>query len=273
MTFSYDKLDQPEVLAAIFHPRRDSGTEAAGVEEVMIPVDEDVSISGRLHLADDPDAPSILFFHGNGEIAADYDDVGPRYNEQGMSLLAVDYRGYGRSGGTPAVGTMINDAHAILTWTREWLASRGRTGILAVMGRSLGSVSAIELAATSPDSIDGLIVESGIAQTMPLLLCLGVDPSVLGIAEMDGFRNLQKIAMVTKPTYILHAQFDQFIPMGIAENLQAQCGARTKEFQMVPGADHNNIIDRTGRLYFDAIARFVKKLGKADRPRRRGVRG
>jgi alpha-beta hydrolase superfamily lysophospholipase len=273
MTFSYEKLDQPEVLALLFHPRNELLPISAGVVPVMIPVEDDISISGRFHLVEDLTAPAILFFHGNAETAADYDEIGPRYNQQGISFLAVEYRGYGGSGGTPTVSSMIRDAAAILTWTREWLAGQGHTGMLAVMGRSLGSVSAIELAAAHSDKIDGLIIESGIAQTMPLLLFLGIDAADLGISEMDGFKNLQKIATVSKPTYILHAQFDQFIPVQLAENLQAHCGAHAKEFQMIPGADHNNIIERTGRLYFEAIARFVKKLGKASRPRKKGVRG
>ena len=49
----------------------------------------------------DPAAPSILFFHGNGEIVADYDDLGPLYNRMGINFLAADYRGYGRSTGRP----------------------------------------------------------------------------------------------------------------------------------------------------------------------------
>lgn len=148
-------------------------------------------------------------------------------------------------------------------------------GILAcfpIWGRSLGSVSAIELA-SSEETVAGLIIESGIAQTMPLLLTIGLDVQALGIDEPDGFGNLQKIAQVQKPTYILHAQHDQIIPVSLAEGLQSVCGARSKEFQMIPGADHNNILALTGTLYFKAISQFLRKIGKSHGPRRSGIRG
>lgn len=269
----YDKLDQPEVLAALFHPRKDpSSKPPPNAVDVDITVDEGITVGARFHMVEDVKAPNILFFHGNGEIVSDYDTIGPLFNEQGLSFLAVDYRGYGRSGGQPTVSAMMRDAHTVFRQVKTWLAGQNRTGYLAVMGRSLGSVSAVELAASHAEEVDGLIIESGIAQTTPLLLCLGVDVQALGISEADGFNNLQKIARFTKPTYILHAQFDQLIPVSSAETIQAQCSARVKEFQMVPGADHNTIFEKTGRLYFEAIRRFVNKLGQPQRPRRPGVR-
>jgi len=268
----YEKLDRPEVKAALFYPRQDTTAPPVGAVDYGIEVETGVVLGARFFLTTDPAAVNLLFFHGNGEVVGDYDDVGPQYNEQGINFLAVDYRGYGQSTGAPTVSAMIQDAHRILSWVLEWLAGEGRPGHLVVMGRSLGSVSAIELAATE-EAVAGLIVESGIAQTLPLLLALGLDVRTLGIAEADGFGNLEKIAKVQKPTYILHAQHDQIIPISLAEELQSRCGARSKEFQMIPGADHNNILALTGRLYFQAIKQFLKRVGKSHGPRRSGMRG
>jgi len=55
--------------------------------------------------------------------------------------------------------------------------------------------------------------------------------------------------------------------------LQSVCGARSKEFQMIPGADHNNILALTGKRYFQAIKQFLKRVGKSHGPRRSGIRG
>ena len=269
---TYEKLDRPEVLAALFYARQETTPTPAGAQDQEIEVEAGGKLGARFFLTDDPAAVNLLFFHGNGEVVSDYDDVGPRYNEQGINFLAVDYRGYGRSIGTPTVTAMIEDAHRIVHWVLAWLAGQGRTGHLVVMGRSLGSVSAIELA-SSEEAVAGLIVESGIARTLPLLRTIGLDPQGLGITEEDGFDNLQKIARVQKPTYILHAQHDQIIPLSEAEELQSLCGARSKEFQMIPGADHNNILERTGKLYFQAIKQFLKRVGKSHGPRRSGIRG
>ena len=67
---------------------------------MLIPVEKDEVVGGRFHMAE-KSAPNILFFHGNGEIVADYDDMGPLYNRMNISFLPVDYRGYGRSTGKP----------------------------------------------------------------------------------------------------------------------------------------------------------------------------
>ena len=258
--FGYAKLDQPGVVEILFHPRKESdSTPPPGAIDYEITVEEGVRVGARFHMADTT-APNILFFHGNGEIVGDYDSIGPMYNEHGLSFLAVDYRGYGRSGGTPTVTSMMRDTHVIFKEVRNWLKNEKRTGPLVVMGRSLGSACALELAASYEQDMSGLIIDSGFPHTVPLLNCLGVDTQALGITEADGFRNIQKIGQFAKPTLIIHAQHDQFIPVMSAEILQVECIARSKEFQMVPGADHNTILLRTGKHYFENIKRFTNKI-------------
>jgi alpha-beta hydrolase superfamily lysophospholipase len=264
--FGYAKLDQPGVLQVIFHPRPEYDSQPPpGAIDYDIVVEEDIRVGARFHMAG-TEAPNILFFHGNGEIVADYDSIGPMYNEHGLSFLIVDYRGYGRSGGVPTVTSMMRDTYVVFKEVLNWLKAESRTGPLVIMGRSLGSACAIELAASSEDDISGLIVESGFAHTVPLLSCLGVDTQALGITEADGFKNNEKIAQFAKPTLFIHAQYDQFIPVTSAEVLQVQCAARSKEFQVVPGADHNTIMVRTGKRYFEAIKQFTNKIeGKREK--------
>jgi len=121
---TYEKLDRPEVLAALFYARQETTPTPAGAQDHEIEVEAGVVLGARFFLTDDPAAVNLLFFHGNGEVVSDYDDAGPRYNEQGVNFLAVDYRGYGRSTGTPGVGAMIEDAHRALDWVLAWLAGQ-----------------------------------------------------------------------------------------------------------------------------------------------------
>jgi pimeloyl-ACP methyl ester carboxylesterase len=132
------------------------------VEDILVPVAADVAVGARLHLGS-PAHANILFFHGNGEIAADYDEIGPFYNRIGANFLAIDYRGYGRSSGYPTVAAMMRDGHAIFKYVTAWLAQNGFSGPLIVMGRSLGSASGIELAAAYPGQISGLIIQKFIS--------------------------------------------------------------------------------------------------------------
>lgn len=268
--YDYSKLDQPDVLRTIFHPRRDmdNGPPPPGAVDCGVNVDEGVRIHARFYLSG-MEEPNILFFHGNGEIVSDYDAVGPNFTKFGMNFLAADYRGYGKSSGAPTVTSMLADAHIILDAVKDWLSAADHTGPLLIMGRSLGSAAAIELAASHVDDITGLIIESGFATSLPLLMNLGVDVTGLGISEEEGFRNVRKISTFTKPTLFIHGQYDEIIPVNSAAILQAQSPARTKELQVVPGASHNTIIASAGEQYFSVIKQFCNKICGIKARRRR----
>ena len=251
------KLDQPRALQYIFHPRKEIASHPpAGAVDYTITVEEGVTIGCRFYIASS-NAPSILFFHGNGEIVGDYDDLGPVYNQYGLNLLAVDYRGYGTSGGTPTVTAMIKDSHVIFKEVQEWLKKKGMQGPLWIMGRSLGSASALELASEYETDTAGLIIESGFAYTVPLLAFLGVDTKALNITEADCFRHIEKIKAVRKPTLIIHAQHDQFIPVSDAEDFLKHSPAQKKALKIIPRADHNTMLMIAGRSYFETIQQFM----------------
>ena len=110
----FSALDIPDVLYRLFHPRPEWGPSRSGdaAHDVLIDVETDVAVGGRFHMTE-TSAPNILFFHGNGEIVADYDDMGPHYNRMGINFLPVDYRGYGRSTGKPTI-TAVSYTHLTL---------------------------------------------------------------------------------------------------------------------------------------------------------------
>lgn len=257
----YTMLDRPEVLQFLFHPRKAAGP-VDGDErfrEILIPVEGDIGIGARFHMAHNK-GPSILFFHGNGEIVADYDDIGPLFNRLGINFMAVDYRGYGCSTGSPTVSAMMADCHRLFDYTESWRSDNGFEGPLIVMGRSLGSASALELAAACADRMDGLIIESGFAWAGPLLRRLGVVPDRIGFDESSGFANVDKIRGFVKPTRIIHAEFDHIIPFSDGEALHNACGAQDKSLTKIPGANHNDIFMRGLDRYLEAITDLASKL-------------
>jgi pimeloyl-ACP methyl ester carboxylesterase len=261
LTAGINVLDRPEVLRHLFHPRKTKGPrESTGTfKEIRIPVDGDIGVGACIHTVQ-PDCPMILFFHGNGEIAPDYDDIGPLFNRLGINFMVADYRGYGCSGGSPTVSSMMADCHVILDFLLDWKAENGFSGPLIVMGRSLGSASALELSATHGDRIDGLVVESGFAWAGPLLRLLGVDPDRIGFDETKGFANVDKIAKVTHPTVIIHAEFDHIIPFGDGQALFDASAAADKVLVKIPGANHNDIFMRGLDRYLEAVAGLAEKL-------------
>lgn len=266
---NYSKLDHPALLSFIFHPRICERTPLPnGAVDIEIETETGVIIGCRFYI-NDPESPNILFFHGNGEIVADYDEIGPLFNQAGMNLLATDYRGYGWSSGSPTVTSMLADAELLFQETRNWLKFHQHTGALFFMGRSLGSVPAIDLANNHEKDFKGLILESAIADTLPLAKNLGFDLGNEDFTEEDGFNNLKKIEKVTTATFILHGARDEIIPATEAEKLQSHCGARSKEFVVIPGASHNTMISTGGTLYFQTIKQFIDKVTGMTNWRRR----
>ena len=264
----YSVLDRPEVLQFLFHPRPEVASASshsavsagpASEKDVLIPVAEGVDIGARFHMADNSGA-NILFFHGNGEIVADYDELGPVFNQMGLNFLAVDYRGYGRSSGHPTVSAMMQDCHIIFDFVQTWLEQKRFTGPLILMGRSLGSASVLELAAARKDLTDGLVVESGFAFAAPLLQLLGIDPAALGFKEEEGFRNIDKIQKFAKPTLIIHAEYDHIIPFSDGEALYHACASPDKVFLKIPGANHNDIFMRGLQEYLAAVKHLADRL-------------
>ena len=256
----YSLLDRPEILMHLFHPRPEFGRSISVSDDadIMIPVEAEVAVGARFHMTD-KSACNILFFHGNGEIVADYDEFGRMMNQLDINFSAVDYRGYGRSTGQPTVSAMMRDCHVIFDFVIHWLKNNAYQGPLVLMGRSLGSASVLELAAHYDHQIDGLIVESGFAYAGPLLQLLGIDTTAMGFEETKGFGNIDKIASFKKPTLIIHAEQDHIIPFSDGQALFDACSAPHKSLLQIPGANHNNIFTYGLKDYMAAIQKLLNQ--------------
>ena len=257
----YAALDRPEISMYLFHPRAAWGSPADNpyAQEIAIPVDEDVVIGARFYTASRGN-PVILFFHGNGEIVDDYNDLAGIYLQLGINFFPVDYRGYGRSTGTPTVSAMMRDSRTVFRFVRSWMETNGYTGPLIVMGRSLGSASALELSAVEADRIDALIIESGFAHSQTLLRILGIDMTSIGITEAQGFRNIDKIRSFAKPTLVIHAENDHILPFADGRALFDACPAPDKKFLGIPNANHNDLFMVGLMEYMTAVVDLARKV-------------
>jgi pimeloyl-ACP methyl ester carboxylesterase len=246
----YSALDHPGILAYIFHPR--ASMRPPGPDDFLIPVGDGVHIGACFHVAG-KNAPIIVFFHGNGEIVTDYDDLGPLYTRLGINFFVVDYRGYGWSTGTPTVSDMMADSHRIMDFVTQWCRDQGFSGALSVMGRSLGSASAIGLATARPSEVATLIVESGFAGTESLLRVLGIDPAARGIRMAPELDNREKIRQWAGPALIIHGEQDQLIPFSHGQALYDACPSSEKNLLKIAGAGHNDIFLRGLDPYLSAV--------------------
>src|SRR5687767_9722219 len=96
----YSLLDEAGAALTMFYPRTDLYPPTNGASDHFIEVEPGVRLGARFYGVD-PAWPTLLFFHGNGEIASDYDDISAIYNDRQLNLFVVDFRGYGTSTGHP----------------------------------------------------------------------------------------------------------------------------------------------------------------------------
>ena len=254
-----DPMDEEMISAFVFFPRKQWGPplDTETVKDLVLDLPDGVSIGGRFFLSK-KSSPTILYFHGNGEIASDYDEIAPLYLERGLNLLVVDYRGYGRSSGRPTISSLLEDAENLVEPLGRWLQDNRLDGSLWVMGRSLGSLPAIHLAASRGEIFEGLVVESGFADTLGLLERVGVSIGARLIPEPWPRINLLNISRVKLPTLIIHGELDEIIPLEDARALWQACRSEKKELLVIPGAGHNDLLWIGQRDYMDAITKLVR---------------
>lgn len=256
-----ESLDHPLIRSILFYPVTDrpGGSAIKGAVDGTIPVDAGVSLGYRLYPRDGG-GPVVLYFHGNGEVASDYDDLAPAFFGAGASLMVVDYRGYGWSSGTPSISTLEPDSRKVGAALPEVLRSAGIGGApVILMGRSLGSAPAIHLAYTEPERYKGLIVESGFAELIPVLLSVGVPPELLAGAR-DPAGNLSKIANIHLPLLVIHGERDNLIPVSHGQSLYDASPAAHKHILRVPGAGHNDLTVVALEQYFEAIGAMIRHV-------------
>lgn len=257
----YTVFDHPAVSGFIFYPRAD-GYRLPDTERstgFLVPAGSGIHISCRFFFGDKANI-NVLFFHGNGELAGEYEEIGLLFNNTGINLFVADYRGYGGSSGRPTVSSMIKDAHSVAAWFNQFLQDKGYTGSRFIMGRSLGSSPAIDLASSHPGWYSGVIIESGFCDVSDLLGRLGqaLRPPGQPPAVSPGFSRVMKINI---PALIIHGEYDSIVPLSEGEKIYRNIGSGEKKLVVVPGADHNDIFAVGADLYLRELSDFIKKNG------------
>ncbi len=259
----YSLIDQPIFLQFIFYPRKDFTLCPKNAFDLSVGVEDGASISCRFYMGHH-EWPWILFFHGNGEVVSDYDEISSFYHQGRMNLVVADYRGYGASTGTPTLTHLAQDAHAIYKQVREELSRRNLRKELWVMGRSLGSISALELAYHYHQEIRGLVIESGFPSVVRIMFHLGVPALGMGLEKVDQ-EWVERIKKIFLPALIIHGELDSLVPLQNAKDIYQYLGTRDKKLLVIPSATHNDIMLVGFKDYFKAIQEFVEKTDRIEK--------
>jgi len=205
------------------------------------------------------DAKTIIHFHGNGEVVADYENDLPEViKSYGCNLFLSEYRGYSLSTGEPLLGKMLDDIIQIV----DILNINEKD--LIFFGRSVGSIFAIHGAYLYPESA-GLIIESGIADVLERLV-LRVRPDELDCKksvlteEVDKYLNHKnKIKKFKGRTLIMHSRNDGIVEKYHGENLYKWAN-EPKKIKIFEQGDHNSIYFYNRKEYHSLIKEFIDEL-------------
>ena len=252
----YSQIDESPLVGFLFYPRADFTPCPQGAFDFFVPVEQGVSVSCRFYVGDES-WPWILSFHGNGEVVSDYDGIAPFYHRKEINLVVADFRGYGSSGGSPNFTNLVQDAPPILEAVKGEIFQKRFQQDLWVMGRSMGSICALELADRHPDKIKGLVVESGFASVTRLIKHLGLPSRGIDLEPLEQER-MNRIRKISVPALIIHGERDNLVPLQEAKDLYALLGATRKELVIIPKADHNNIMSAGLEVYLEAIQKFIE---------------
>jgi fermentation-respiration switch protein FrsA (DUF1100 family) len=223
------------------------------LEEVWLPVDDTVTIFGWFVDAG-PNRPVLLWFHGNaGNISHRLANLSELFR-LGLSVLIVDYRGYGRSTGSPSEAGLYQDALRAY----DYLNQRRRIppDRIIMFGRSLGGPVAAEVALRR--SAAGLILEGSFPsiQAMADQHYLGLPANWFVTVE---FNLADKLARLTLPLLVIHGEQDSIVPVALGRKV-FEAARDPKRWYAVPGADHNDVPYVGGQPYYRVILEFIRDV-------------
>ncbi|MCF7955707.1 MAG: alpha/beta hydrolase [Phycisphaerae bacterium] len=194
---------------------------------------------------------TLLYSHGNAEDIGQNRFVFERFVNQGFSVLAYDYRGYGLSEGRPSEKNAYEDIAAAYTYLTE-VAGVPANKIIPY-GRSVGGAMAVDIAVKKP--VGGVILQNAFTSAYRVVTHIPILP-------FDKLNNLKKIDKIDCPVLIMHGSADRIVkPWHSSALLNA--AKEPKLYLMVEGIGHNNdMATAAWDQYWQAIEELTEMISK-----------
>ena len=197
---------------------------------------------------------TVLLSHGNaGNISHRLDRTLFLQTRLGASVLLYDYRGYGRSEGSPDEPGTYRDARAAYRYLVE--QRRVPPERLVLFGESLGSAVSLDLALAHPAA--ALILEAPFTSLPAMARTTIFFP--LAPFVRTRYDNLEKVGRLRMPLLVLQGDHDEIVPFAQGRRL-FEAAPGPKRFFAIPGAGHNDTFLVGGDAYWQAIADFLAGL-------------
>jgi uncharacterized protein len=239
----------------IYFPQKDGPYEldyGFPVQYVMFKADDGVSLSGAFCPAENARG-SIMWCHGNGGNLSYGLPTAGQFRKLGLSVFLFDYRGYGRSDGSPDGEGIMRDAESAYRYLTEQLhvpSSR-----LVILGESLGGAPAIRVA--SRHDCAALIVQSTFTSIRDMAGVRYPYFSWLRFLVRTDFPNLETISTVRAPKLLIHSRTDEVVPFWMGDKLFAQA-REPKERWVIDSARHNETFGIPS--YWDQIRSLLDRV-------------
>lgn len=196
-------------------------------------------------------APVLLYLHGSRWNVTSSAFRARAMQELGFSVLALDYRGFGKSdAASPSESVAYEDARA--AW--DWLAQRYPDRPRYIFGHSLGGAIAIDLASKVSDEA-GTIVEGSFTSIADVIGTTQWGWLPLRPLITQRFDALDKVGRIGSPLLVVHGSADRLIQPALGRRL-FEAARGPKEFVLVEGGSHHNTILRGQSQYREAIAKL-----------------
>ena len=210
-----------------------------------------------------PSAQAWLWFHGNGgNIGHRVEEIALLHRRLQVDLFIFDYRGYGRSNGTPSEKGTYIDARAALRLVLEWPGVDSES--VVYLGHSLGSSVAVELAVAHPPL--GLVLVSPLTSVRDMAKLTPIFRPFSWLVR-GHFDSLARIGQVGAPLLVLHGDQDGLVPIAQGRKL-FEAANEPKTLTVLQGADHNDTYAVAPSEFFGALVRFQAEISLSDFPKR-----
>ncbi len=195
-------------------------------------------IAAWYYAASDHGAPALLYFHGNGENLETLRQSGllDSLINLKVSVLAIDYPGYGRSSTKPSENSIQQAAHA----AARWMNAKHSDSPLIACGWSLGAAVAIDTAAKQKDIVDGVIAMS-VWSSLPDAAREHFPGWMVTLLLQESYDCLSSAKRVSSPALLIHGEQDTLIP-AVQGKKVADAMQRRPRWVLLPNAGHNDLL-------------------------------
>jgi len=226
-----------------------------GARDVVLETEDGLELGAWYLPAPTAGAPAVLIAPGNAGSRASRAPLARALAEHDLSVLLLDYRGYGGNPGSPSEQGLARDVRAARRYLLEVVGVPHDR--LLYLGESLGAAVVAELATQHPPV--GLVLRSPFED---LASVAAVHFPLLPVRSLlrDRFPVAQLVAEVDAPTTVVHGTADAVVPPEQSRTVAA-AAARLHRLVPVPGADHNDLVLAAG----DPVVQAVVELADVSR--------